>query len=123
MGFPNIWIKLIMRCITTVTYQVIVDGELTNTFLPQQAIKQGDPLSPNLFILGANVLSNMLQQAELNNQIQGVRACRNAPRINHLMFVDDLILFFKVSDHSCQVMNSILSEFQTLSRLRVNKEK
>ena len=65
----------------------------------------------------------MLQQAKVNKQIQEVRACLNAPSITYLLFADDLVLFFKVTDQSCQRINSILYQFQLTMGLTINKMK
>ena len=101
MKFLDIWIQIIMQCISIVSYQIIINGERIKTFWPQREIRQGDPLSPYIFILCANVLSHMIEYAKEKDIIQGVRASCNAPRISHLMFVDDLILFIKIMDESC----------------------
>ena len=69
-------------------------------FIPQQGVRQGDPFSPYIFIFCAIVLSCMLMQAELQGPIKGVRACRNTLRINHFMFVNDLIFFYKIDGQS-----------------------
>ena len=86
-----------MQSLTTVSYQVLVNGSSTESFIPNRGLRQGDPLSPYLFILCLNVLSCMLNVAEHNGQIQGVRASRNAPSINHLLYAVDLLLFFQVT--------------------------
>ena len=65
----------------------------------------------------------MLHKAEINNQIQVIRACQNGLRMNHLMFTDDLVPFFKATKQSCQVVNSILNQFQLAFGLIVNKSK
>lgn len=62
IGLPNIWIHLIMECISSVTYSVIVNGEAVGQIKPKVGLRQGDPLSPYLFILCMEVLSRMLIQ-------------------------------------------------------------
>lgn len=67
----------------SVNYRIKVNGEYTNTIVPHRSLRQGDPLSPYLFIICAEGLSAMLQQAELEGKIGGIRVCHAAPSVNH----------------------------------------
>lgn len=84
IGFNERWIRLIMGCVTTVTYRIKVNGKYTRKIDPQHGLKQGDPLSPYQFILYGEGLSAMLKRAEPKDKIKGLRICRGAPRVNHL---------------------------------------
>jgi hypothetical protein len=64
LGFNSKWIGWIMQCVSTVQYVVIVNGNPVGDIRPMRGIRQGDPLSPYLFLLCAEVLSFKLQQAE-----------------------------------------------------------
>jgi len=75
MGFRSRWIDLIMNCVTTVSYRIRVNGELSEMFKPERGLRQGDPLSPYLFLLCAEGFSALLSQAEQNGRLQGVKVC------------------------------------------------
>jgi len=75
MGFRSRWIDLIMNCVTTVSYRIRVNGELSEMFKPERGLRQGDPLSPYLFLLCAEGFSTLLSQAEQNGRLQGVKVC------------------------------------------------
>lgn len=89
MGFHDTWIRWIMLCVESVNYSVLVNQELVGPIIPGRAIRQGDPLSPYLFILCAEDLSNLIQHAERRGDLYGAKICRGAPTVTHLVFADD----------------------------------
>ena len=93
MDFPELWIRLIMNCVTSVSYEVLINGSPQPQFKPLCDLCQGDPLSPFRFVLCMNVLSQALDKSAENRAIKGIRIARNAPKITHLLFADDAILF------------------------------
>ncbi|XP_059436330.1 uncharacterized protein LOC132169290 [Corylus avellana] len=97
LGFDKKWISLIMECVSTVSYAVVVNGNPVGHIIPSRGIRQGDPLSPYLFLLCAEALSSMLNKPESKGVITGVPTSKNGPRINHLFFADDSLLFCKAN--------------------------
>ena len=95
MKFENRWIQWIMECVTSVSFTLIVNGNLTSYFKPSQDLRQGDPLSPYFFLFCANILSIALLQAESHKQLQGVKFGRNGLSFTHLLFADDSLLFLQ----------------------------
>jgi hypothetical protein len=95
MGFHQKWIGLMVECISTVSYSILVNGEPHGNIQPSRGLRQGDPLSPYLFLLCAERLHSHIKKAESNGDIQGVSLCRGGPKITHLFFADDKLLFHK----------------------------
>jgi len=87
MCFQNEWINLVMKCVKTVTYKINVNDEYTETILPRRGLRQGDPLSPYLFVICAEGLSALMEDAERRGLIEGVGICHGAPGISHLFFL------------------------------------
>jgi len=93
-GFHSRFIKLIMECITTVSYSLLVNGESVGMIKPTRGIRQGDPLSPYIFILCMEVMNSMLSTTAQNPKSGvGIKICPSAERIPWLLFADDCLLF------------------------------
>lgn len=75
LGFHDRWISIIMMCITTVSYSVLLNGETKDVIYPSRGICQRDPLSPFLFLLCVEGLSTMLKREESLGNIIGVIVC------------------------------------------------
>ena len=92
-SFPVTWIERVMSCVTTPSFSILVNGKAYGIIHPSRGIRQGDPLSPCLFLLCAEGFTALLDQAELEGRIKGVSICRGAPKVTNLMFADDSLLF------------------------------
>ncbi|PRQ51761.1 putative RNA-directed DNA polymerase [Rosa chinensis] len=88
---PPMLIKLNMSCVTTVSYQIIVNGELSNHFSAGRGIRQCDPLSPYLFVLCMEKLSHQINSAVDFGQWKPIASSQSGPSVFHLFFADDLI--------------------------------
>ena len=84
MGFPEGWIKRVMGCVTTSTFSILINGKPFGNIHPSRGIRQGDPLSPYLFLLCAEGFTFLLEKAQLEGHIHGVSICRRAPIISNL---------------------------------------
>lgn len=94
LGFQKRWIDLVMQCVSTVSYRIRVNGELSDSFKPQRGLRQGDPLSPYLSLLRAEGFSALLSQAEGEGNLQGVKVCQRAPSVSYLLFAGDSFILF-----------------------------
>ncbi|GKV40106.1 hypothetical protein SLEP1_g47777 [Rubroshorea leprosula] len=79
MGFPEWWINHVMTCVRTVEYSVLINGCPTKKFTPSRGIRQGDPLSPFLFLLCAEGLSALLSRAISRGDLKGLTLCQGCP--------------------------------------------
>ena len=123
MGFHQKWISLMTECISTISYSILVNGEPHGYIQPSRGLRQGDPLSPYLFLLCAEGLHSLIHKARLVGDIQGISLCRGGPRITHLFFADDSLLFSKATPRACETIQSILSQYENASGQQVNREK
>ena len=105
MGFHEKWVNLIMECISTVQVKILHEGKELDPIIPQRGLRQGDPLSPYLFIICAEALSYLIQAKE---QIHGCKVARGAPTISHLIFADDCFIYFIANEHETRVVKKIL---------------
>ena len=79
LGFHTKWINWIMQCVTTVSYSYLINDSVYGAVSPHRGIRQGDPISPYLFILCGEVMSGLCRKAELEGTMRGVRVARGSP--------------------------------------------
>jgi hypothetical protein len=79
LDFHQSWINTVMRCVTMVRYVTRVNGDLTEPVVPTRGIRQGDPISPYLFLLCTEGLSCLMQQREVQGELQGLCNGRLGP--------------------------------------------
>ena len=81
LGFHDRWVKLMMVCITTTLYSVLIDGEPHGHITPIGGLRQGNPLSPYLFLMCTESLHGFITSVANNGDIRGVSLCRNGPKL------------------------------------------
>ena len=123
MGFQERLISLMMMCVTTVSYSVLINGEPKGKIAPTRGLRQGDLISLYLFLLCAEGLLAMLRRDEFGENLRGISACRGAPRVSHLLFTDDCIVFRKASTEEGLKVTKILDNYERESGKKLNREK
>lgn len=124
MGFDSRWVRWIMMCVETVDYCVIFNNESVEPIFPRRGLRQGDPLSPYLFILCAEGLSTLIRKAEQRGYIHGISICSNAPIISHLFFGDDCFFFFsRAEEREVNMIKNILEVYEAASRQSISLPK
>ncbi|XP_074282739.1 uncharacterized protein LOC141607282 [Silene latifolia] len=94
MGFPSHWRNIIWECISTVSYRVLINGTPSNVLRPTSGLRQGDPISPDLFIICMEVLSRQLAMAEKMKNFTRIKISRYAPTLSHLFL--RMMLYFAI---------------------------
>lgn len=123
MGFDEKWISWVMQSVTTVTYSFLINGQPRGSVTPQRGLRQGDPLSPFLFIICSSVLSGLCQNAQDSGTLRGLQISRTGPAVNHLLFADDTMLFARTDERSCSTLYRIITDYEEASGQLINKEK
>ena len=122
-GFSKKWCNLINQCITIVKFSVLVNGSPFGFFSPSRGLRQGDPLSPYLFILCTEVLSRLLLRREGEGKLHGVSVGHGCPPISHLMFADDLMLFCRATATEVEALKDCLEPYKRWSGQCMNRGK
>jgi hypothetical protein len=123
LGFSPIWISWIRTCISTPTFSILLNGNPYGFISPGRRLRQRDPLSYFLFILGSEVFSRLMFKEERNCSIQGLQIARNCPAIHHLLFADDLLIFGKATISIAASIKSCLDKYCRWSGQLVNTSK
>ena len=123
MGFEPVWVDGMRLCITTVSYSVLMNEDLVGQFIPRRGLRQGDPVSPYLLIIGTEGLSSLINQAVSRGEVHGIKVCRGAPEVTHLLFADDSLFFFKAGEYECLKRQNILTKYGQDSSEAINLQK
>lgn len=91
MNFEQKWINWIMGCLSSARASVIINGAASKEFPLKRGVRQGDSLSPFLFILVAEGLSIAIEEAKEKSIFQGIQLPNNGPSLSHLQYADDAI--------------------------------
>ncbi|XP_074306400.1 uncharacterized protein LOC141641645 [Silene latifolia] len=116
-------VHLIMSTIETVTYDILINGAPLEKFKPRCGIRQGDPLSPYIFALCTEVISQMILYAQDVTFIKSTKICKNGPDISHLLFADDSLFFIRGDFWDLDFLMNIIDEYSVASGQCINTDK
>ncbi|XP_026398305.1 uncharacterized protein LOC113294100 [Papaver somniferum] len=120
MGFGDKWRSWVSCCVELVRFSVIINGLATGYFKSSKGIRQGDPLSPFLFLLVGEALSFMIKQAQEHGLISGFQVAGRGRLISHLQFADDTLIFLDADVEQIKQLRLLLISFEMLTGLKIN---
>ena len=123
MGFSCKWRMWIHGCLNSAYASVLINGSPTKEFKIEKGLRQGDPLSPFLFIIAVEALHITLREAKSRNIFNGVKVGQNKIDISHLQFADDALIMGKWSLDNAKNLCRILKCYHLASGLKINFSK
>lgn len=89
LGLHTAFTSTSMNCVSMASFSILVNGQPTRSFIPTRGLRQGDPLSPFLFVICAKGFSTLLRKAKEREFIHGIKVRRNVPQISQQFFAFD----------------------------------
>lgn len=123
LGFTQSLVDFIMICVSSVSYSFLLNGSRFGRLTPNRGIRQGDPLSPYLFICCVEAFIQMIEAAVGQWSMNGIKVAPTAPVVSNLCFADDTILFTRATVQEAEVVRAILDKYAAASGQIINIEK
>ncbi|KAL0424121.1 UNVERIFIED_CONTAM: putative mitochondrial protein [Sesamum radiatum] len=123
LSFSCNFVELVMLCVSSVSYSFILSGKQFGSISLERGLRQGDPLSPYLFLLCTESLSALFRAAADKGTIPGVAVCRGAPHISHLLFADDTMVFCPANTDTVLHVKHLLDTYRLASGQEINLAK
>lgn len=120
LGFPPLFSGWVLECVSTTAYSLIINGSMCGFFKGKRGLRQGDPMSPFLFVLCLEYLSRGLNLATTASEFNFHPKC-NKLKVSHLAFADDLMLFARGDEPSICIIMDCLRDFEEKSGLKALK--
>lgn len=120
MGFVEPWISLVMTCVSSVSYSFQINGEPKGYLIPSRGLRQGNPLSPYLFLLCVEGLSGLIAQNEREGSFHEIKIADTTPCLHHLLFTDDSFFFARATVEDCSVIQHVLDIYSQESGQAIN---
>jgi hypothetical protein len=112
-----------MHCVSSSTFSILWNGNKLAPFKPSHGLRQGDPLSPYLFILCMEKLSTAINNAVIQGNWDPIHITNGGPQIAHLLFADDVLLFTKATNSQFCFIIDLFDRFSKASGLKINISK
>lgn len=120
MGFfLDKWIDLIIKCVTSLSYSLLINGQSCGIIKPTRGVCQGCPLSSYFFLLCAEGLSTLLNKVKEQGDFHGIRVVRGATRVSHLLLADDSLIFAKATKIDDDSLMEVWVMYEKASSLKV----
>lgn len=123
LGFAPFFCSRIKECILTVFFSILVNGHPTGYILPQKGLRQGDSLSPFLFLLCTEGFSMLIRNGLEHSALHGFRVSPNGRSITHLYFADDSVLFRNAMVREAKAIGDVLEAYAQGSGQIINLSK
>ncbi|XP_071734031.1 uncharacterized mitochondrial protein AtMg01250-like [Rutidosis leptorrhynchoides] len=123
MGFGEKWILWIKACLESASISILVNGSPTSEFTPKRGIRQGDPLSPYLFIIAVEGLNIFVKRSLETNVFHGIEVGAEKVMVSHLQYADDIVFFGEWNKKNANSIFKLLKCFEIFSGLKVNMSK
>ncbi|CAH9071538.1 unnamed protein product [Cuscuta epithymum] len=122
IGIPTLFVNWIMECVTTSSFSISINGVLHGWFEGKRGLRQGDPMSPLLFVICLEYFSRMIDLRTMGPNFKYHPLCSKL-KISHLAYADDLVLFSKGDCRSIKILAETLEDYGMVSGLMVNHDK
>lgn len=123
LGFDDIFCQWVMECVQTVSYSVVVNGEAKGYITLSRGLRQGDLLSPFLFLICVEGFSSLIRNEERVGRIWGILVNAFVKTISHVFFADDLVLFCRAIEVKACNMKCLLQRYAEGSGQFINLDK
>ncbi|KAL2247920.1 UNVERIFIED_CONTAM: putative mitochondrial protein, partial [Sesamum indicum] len=121
-GFPQHWINLVANAVSNCWFSVLVNGEHAGFFHSTRGLRQGDPLSPALFVLAADYLSQGLNRLFVAHPMMYYQSPGRV-RVSHLAYADDMMIFTNICRQHMELLRDFLHAYERVSGQRINSAK
>jgi hypothetical protein len=123
LGFHCKWVRWVIECVSTMRYSVRFNNMPLEHFHPTRGLRQGDPLSPYLFLFVSDALSKLVQHEVDNGRLNELHISRRGLGISHLLFADDTLMFIEAKEEQATRVKAILSKFEKGTGQQINPSK
>ncbi|GKV35031.1 hypothetical protein SLEP1_g43351 [Rubroshorea leprosula] len=123
MGFDTVWRGWISECLKSKTVSILVNGSTTKEFAMSRGLRQGDPLSPFLFLMVAEALNGLTSVAVSKGFFRGAKIGDGELEISHLQFADNTLFMGEATKNNIWTVKCIMRAFELVSGLKVNYRK